>query len=134
MKQTTFILSVVSMLVMLFYCRSSLQGETSSSGKTPVTTGSIEGKVTDHQGAPLAGATIAITNSRTKESITIKTDVDGAYRADRLAAGEYEVVISAAGLMTKTEKIRVKERHTSSVGAHLKPAASAAASAPVTPS
>jgi len=107
---------------------SSALGQTASPGKAPVSTGSIEGKVADHSGSPLAGATVAITNSQTKESITLKTDVDGAYRADHLAPGEYQVAISASGLITRTEVTRVKERHTAKVGARLKPVISGASS------
>lgn len=134
MKRISFILSIVSVLGILSSCCLSVLGEAASSGKAPVTTGSIAGAVTDQNGAPLAGATVAITNMQTKESFTVKTDANGEYQTGRLAPGEYQVVISASGLVTKTATTRVKERHTSNVGAHLKPAATPTAPTPAKPS
>lgn len=121
MKRITFILSIALIIAVLSHWQLSAFGQTSTPVKAPAATGSIAGKVADNHGAPLAGATVVITDTQTKESITVKTDANGDYRAEQLALGEYQVVISAAGLMTKTEKTRVKERHTANVSAHLKP-------------
>jgi hypothetical protein len=120
MKRTIYISSFTLLIATLFLCQLPVSAQTPNSGKGPATTGSITGEVTDHNGGPLAGATVVITNVQTKESITIKTDVSGEYRAERLAPGEYQVVISASGLVTRIEKTRVKEHRASKVSAHLK--------------
>src|SRR5580704_16242912 len=45
----------------------------------PASTGSISGNVSDHQGSPLAGAQVTLTNLNTKESSNGSTDGTGAY-------------------------------------------------------
>jgi outer membrane receptor protein involved in Fe transport len=58
--------------------------------------GFLTGQVTDQQNAPLAGATITITNTQTQEVRTLTTDGQGRYRAE-LAPGRYTVRISQTG-------------------------------------
>jgi len=125
MKRTTLVLPCVMIAGAFLHGSSYTSAQKPATAKSPMTTGVIAGEVTDRQGAPLAGATVAITNTKTQELTTLKTDANGEYRAERLEPGGYQVVISAAGLIAKTQKVHVKERHTTKVDAHLKPVISA---------
>ncbi len=67
---------------------------------TPVmaqqTTSNIRGVVTDEAGAPIAGAQVTVTDSRTGVTRTIQTNNQGAYTAPNLpVGGPYEVSVQA---------------------------------------
>src|SRR5208282_32697 len=55
----------------------------------PAGTGSISGNVSDHQGSPLAGAQVTLTNLSTKETTNGNTDGTGAYSFEDLKPGHY---------------------------------------------
>ena len=59
--------------------------------------GGIEGKVTDPKGAPVAGATVTVTNSTTNQKFTARTDTEGRYKIENLPTGVYALVVSAPG-------------------------------------
>jgi hypothetical protein len=94
-----------------------VQGKT----KIPATTGSISGGVNDHQGSPLAGAQVTLTNLSTKESTNGSTDGTGSYSFDGLKPGHYTVVFESKGLVSKTQNIEVKAGKKSKVSERLKP-------------
>jgi hypothetical protein len=89
--------------------------------KTPATTGSISGNVNDHQGSPLAGAQVTLTNITTKESANGSTDGTGGYSFDGLKPGHYSVVFESKGLVSKTQNVEVKAGKKSRVSERLKP-------------
>ena len=62
-----------------------------------VTTGSIQGVVTDSQGGAIPGATVTIRNVDTDVSRSLATDVEGNYRFLNLPVGNYELVVELAG-------------------------------------
>jgi hypothetical protein len=84
-------------------------------------TGSISGNVSDHQGSPLAGAQVTLTNLSTKESTYGSTDGTGAYSFEDLKPGHYSVVFESKGLITKTESVEVKAGKKSKLSEHLNP-------------
>jgi hypothetical protein len=84
-------------------------------------TGSISGNVSDHQGAPLAGAQVTLTNLSTKEATNGSTDGTGAYSFDDLKPGHYTVVFESKGLITKTQTVEVKAGKKSKLSERLKP-------------
>ena len=84
-------------------------------------TGSISGNVSDHQGSPLAGAQVTLTNLATKESTNGSTDGTGAYSSDGLKPGHYSVVFESKGLISKTQSVEVKAGKKSKVSERLKP-------------
>jgi hypothetical protein len=84
-------------------------------------TGSISGNVSDHQGSPLAGAQVTLTNLTTKESTNGSTDGTGSYSFAGLKPGHYTVVFESKGLVTKTQSVEVKAGKKSKVSEHLKP-------------
>src|SRR5688572_33452882 len=66
-------------------------------------TSQIEGQVTDSAGAPVANATVEITDNRTGVSRTLETDGDGRFVARGLTVGgPYTVAASASGYQGQT--------------------------------
>jgi hypothetical protein len=62
-----------------------------------VTTGSILGNVRDGAGAPVAGATVIITDLNKNTSTRHTTDDEGAYNVPFLIPGTYSVAVEATG-------------------------------------
>jgi hypothetical protein len=87
----------------------------------PASTGSISGNVSDHQGSPLAGAQVTLTNLSTKESTNGSTDGTGGYSFDDLKPGHYTVLFESKGLISKTQSVEVKAGKKSKVSERLKP-------------
>jgi hypothetical protein len=87
----------------------------------PAATGSISGNVSDHQGSPLAGAQVTLTNLTTKESTNGSTDGTGGYSFEGLKPGHYTVVFESKGLVTQTHSVEVKPGKKSKVNERLKP-------------
>lgn len=66
-------------------------------------TSSIQGTVQDETGAPLAGATVVVTDTRTGASRTITTGPAGSFTAQNLVVGgPYTVTANAAGFEGQT--------------------------------
>ena len=61
------------------------------------TTGSIQGVVTDSQGAAIPGATVTVRNIDTDVSRTLVSDAEGNYRFLNLPVGNYELVAELTG-------------------------------------
>jgi hypothetical protein len=87
----------------------------------PAATGSISGNVSDHQGSPLAGAQVTLTNLTTKESTNGSTDGTGGYSFEGLKPGHYTVVFESKGLVTQTQSVEVKPGKKSKANERLKP-------------
>src|ERR1044071_5869386 len=62
-----------------------------------VTTGDINGRVTDSQGKVVSGATITATNKGTGASRSATTSDDGEYTIARLSPGTYDLSVEAKG-------------------------------------
>ncbi len=59
--------------------------------------GSIQGAITDSEGAAIPNATVTITNKQTGFAKTLKTDGSGLYTLGPLTPGNYQVSIDASG-------------------------------------
>jgi hypothetical protein len=59
--------------------------------------GTIQGGVRDPQGALVAGATVTVTNTQTKSTVTLKTSAVGRFMAPLLPPGNYTVTVEMAG-------------------------------------
>ncbi|HXT64156.1 MAG TPA: TonB-dependent receptor [Pyrinomonadaceae bacterium] len=68
--------------------------------QTQITTGTIEGTVTDEQGAVVPGASVEIKNLDTNVSRTLTTDETGRFVALALQPGNYSVTVSKQGFAT----------------------------------
>ncbi|HEX8162945.1 MAG TPA: carboxypeptidase regulatory-like domain-containing protein [Pyrinomonadaceae bacterium] len=71
-----------------------------ASAQTP--TGSINGKVTDPNGAAVVGATVKITEKATNREITTTTNDEGFYEARNLPPGNYSVRVEQSGFSGTT--------------------------------
>lgn len=62
--------------------------------------GAISGTVRDPSGAAVSGATVTVTNEATGVSRVLKSDGDGFYSAEGLAAGSFSIQVAAPGFST----------------------------------
>src|ERR1051325_6525724 len=69
-----------------------------------VTTGGIEGQVTDPQGAVVVGATVTVKNVDTGLTRTAQTDSEGKYAITQLPPGNYEVRVGGQNFKTSVGK------------------------------
>lgn len=76
-------------------------------GQQGLTTGAINGRITDTAGAPLAGATVTIRNTETGASRDIQTDANGSYNAGLLRPGPYNVRAEFPPLEAIEQTVRV---------------------------
>ncbi len=72
------------------------------------TTGGINGKVVDPQGAVVNGATITVTNIGKNTSTTVTTANDGVFRVTNLDPGNYRVETNATGFGKHTAEVVVE--------------------------
>src|SRR5208282_2347323 len=76
--------------------------------QTTISTGSIQGLVTDPSGAVVSGAKIAITNKATSRVIVTKSTSAGAYTSGALTPGEYTLRVEAQGFKTSEVPVTVQ--------------------------
>src|SRR5262249_27387514 len=79
---------------------------TSVSAQT-ATTGTIEGTVTDPNGAIVPGATVRVTSPNLMRAQTATSDGQGRYRVANLPPGKYTVTVEATGGFGKFEQADV---------------------------
>jgi len=66
-------------------------------------TSGVEGSVLNETGAPLAGATVVVTDTRTGQARTLVSDTDGTFRtASLVPGGPYTVTVTADGYEGQT--------------------------------
>jgi hypothetical protein len=82
--------------------------------QTTISTGSIQGIVTDPSGAVVAGARVTITDKATGQVITTSTTSSGEYASGSLIPSQYVVRVEAQGFRTTEGTIAVEVAVTSS--------------------
>jgi hypothetical protein len=65
--------------------------------QTTISTGSIQGTITDPSGAVVPGAKITITNRATGQVVNLTSSASGTYSSGALAPGDYVVQVTAQG-------------------------------------
>ena len=85
-----------------------------AAAQTTISTGSIQGTVTDPSGAAVPGAKIAITNKDTGQVINLTTTSSGLYTSGALSPGSYTVRVEAQGFKTTELPVTVQLGVTSS--------------------
>src|SRR5215475_14115030 len=75
-----------------------------SVGAQTATTGTIEGTVTDPNGAVVPGATVRVTSPNLMRAQTATSDGQGRYRFANLPPGKYTVTVEATGGFAKFER------------------------------
>jgi hypothetical protein len=76
--------------------------------QTTISTGSIQGLVTDPTGAVVGGAKISISNKATGRVITTATTSAGAYASGALIPGDYTLRVEATGFSTSQLALTVQ--------------------------
>jgi hypothetical protein len=90
-------LIVLSLLLVLFQVSTTAQ----------TTTSTIEGTVTDVNGAVIAGATVKASGATLATERTATTDASGFYRITALPAGTYTITVTQAGFAGNTANIEL---------------------------
>jgi len=87
--------------------------------QSTISTGSIQGTVTDPNGAVVPNASVTITNKGTGQQIKTKTSSSGAYASGPLQPGAYEVRVEAPNFQTQVTQLTVQVGVTSNGNAKL---------------
>ncbi|MGA7377200.1 MAG: carboxypeptidase regulatory-like domain-containing protein, partial [Candidatus Sulfotelmatobacter sp.] len=82
--------------------------------QTTISTGSIQGTITDPSGAVVSGAKISIVNKATGRVINTKSTSAGAYASGALTPGDYTLRVEAQGFKTSEVPVTVQVGVTSS--------------------
>jgi hypothetical protein len=93
----------------------------------------VNGRVTDSSGNPVANTIVVIRNSVTGASTEAQTDAAGMYSVPGLAAGDYEVSASAEGIGSNASKITLAAASQQTVNLGLTPTPPPAPPAPPPP-
>ena len=83
---------------LLIYCLTCFALSMAATAQLPIST--LDGTVTDPQGAAVAGATVVITNTATGMSREATTGSDGGFVVTDLSPGQYTVRVNAPGFAT----------------------------------
>ena len=85
---------------------------------------SIQGTVTDPQGAVVPNATVTLTNTETNQAITRASSSAGVYSFNQLAPSRYTLVVTAAGFTRKElNDVQVTPEQANAVNVQLTPGA-----------
>jgi len=90
---TGFILAIFAVVVILAF-------SAAATAQTTISTGSIQGTITDPSGAVVNGAQITITNKATGQVVRTKSSSSGTYSSGALQPGNYVVQVEAKGFKT----------------------------------
>ncbi|MBS1851915.1 MAG: TonB-dependent receptor [Acidobacteria bacterium] len=85
-----------------------LAGAPGLHAQTTISTGSIQGTVTDPSGAVVGGAKVSIRNKSTNQVSETTTTSSGAYTSGALLPGNYEVRVEMAGFKTVSLPVTVQ--------------------------
>src|SRR5579871_1947477 len=73
---------------------------TNAAAQASISTGSIQGTVSDPSGALVPQANVVITNKGNGQVLTVTTNSSGQYNAGSLIPGDYKVRVEAKGFRT----------------------------------
>jgi Carboxypeptidase regulatory-like domain len=113
MKTSSCRVLVSICLFSLLFCASALRAQTT------VSTGSIQGLISDPSGAVVSGAKISISNKATGRVVTAKSTSAGAYASGALTPGNYVLRVEAPGFKTSEVAVTVQVGVTSPGGVKL---------------
>jgi len=118
-ESRTSILAVVLMLISALGLVLVLVTSATMLAQTTISTGSIQGTVTDPSGAVMPGAKVSIRNNATNQVIETMTTSSGNYASGALIPGQYTVRIEVKGFRTVELTVVVQVNTTSSASAKL---------------
>ncbi|HKQ79668.1 MAG TPA: TonB-dependent receptor [Blastocatellia bacterium] len=75
------------------------------------TTGSLSGRITDSQGAAVAGAKLTVLSKAgdPATSLSVVSEADGSYSFSVLRSGDYRLTVEKPGFQTLTRQLNLKE-------------------------
>src|SRR5215469_3589899 len=76
--------------------------------QTTISTGSIQGTVTDQSGAVVRDARVTITNKGTRQTLMVTTTSAGTYASGALIPGDYTLRVEAKGFNTTEVQVTVQ--------------------------
>ncbi|MFN0120103.1 MAG: carboxypeptidase regulatory-like domain-containing protein [Blastocatellia bacterium] len=82
-------------------------------------TGTINGTITDPNGAVVPGAVITVTNKANGAVRTLTASAEGAWSAENIPPGEYEIRVEGKGFASQLQKITVQVGVTSTANSSL---------------
>src|SRR5438270_1843647 len=91
----------------------------SAVAQSTLSTGSIQGTITDPSGAVVPNAKVIITNRATGKALTLSTNSNGFYHSGPLAPADYDVRVENTGFSTVTQPVAVQVAAVSSVNVAL---------------
>jgi outer membrane receptor protein involved in Fe transport len=106
--QKVTLVKISERLVVLILCGLLLSALAPSLPAQTITTGSIEGVVTDIKGAVASGVTVVVTSPNLIMSRSAKTDDKGIYRILNLPPGKYAVTVEASQGFAKFQQKNVE--------------------------
>src|SRR4029077_12137608 len=107
-----YFMLVISMAV-LFYAA------VATFAQTTISTGSIQGTVTDPSGAVVSGAKVMVRNKETSQTSETMTNSSGSFASGALNPGNYVVRIEARGFRTLEMPLTVQVNTTSAANVRL---------------
>ena len=113
-SHTQKLFSLMFVLATPLWLTSSLQGQAT------ISTGNINGQVTDATDAAVAGAKVTITRTDTGVTTSVTTNGSGFYNSGSIAAGTYLVKVEAKGFESSQTQILAKIGNNSAVNFKLK--------------
>ncbi len=98
-RSQAFPLTIAALAILFLLLPSTLLAQST------VSTGNINGTVTDPSGAAVPGAKVTITRTDTGTSTDVTTNSSGAYNSGSIFAGTYTVRVQAKGFATSETKV-----------------------------
>ena len=89
-------------------------------GQATISTGNINGSVSDASGAAVVGAKVTITRLDTGVATSVTTNGSGFYNSGSISVGTYGVKVEAPGFQTSETQVRVQIGNNSAVNFQLK--------------
>lgn len=90
-----------------------------SFAQTTISTGTINGTVTDPSGALVSDAKVLVTNTATGQKIDLKSNSAGSFSSGPVPPGTYEVQVTAKGFTTLRQQVIVQVGNTATINAAL---------------
>lgn len=87
--------------------------------QTTLSTGTIDGTVTDPSGAVVTGAKVVVTNTDTGRTINLTASSSGTFSSGPLEPGQYKVQVSAKGFNGISQTVTVQVGNAATVNAKL---------------
>src|SRR5450432_703695 len=112
-QKTLFLLLLLLLVSTIAILKQSVHAQST------VSTGSIQGTVTDPNGAVVTNADVVITNKANGQTVKITSSSSGSFASGALQPGTYEVRVTAKGFQTQALTLPVQVGVTSSANAKL---------------